>query len=139
MKGLVRFLKLDFLPFSPDCGLLTLRLWLGLSILCLHGWTKLSTFSKMARTFADPLGIGHMPSLALATFAEVVCAIFIMFGLFTRTAALVLAINMGVAFTLVHKAAWKGTMNGELAWIYLGGFVALLLAGAGRFSIDSKI
>ena len=139
MKGFIRFLKLDFIPFSADCGLLALRLWLGISLLCLHGWAKLSTFSTMSSKFSDPLGIGHAPSLALATFAEVVCAIFIILGLFTRLASLGLIINMGVAFALVHKFAWKGPASGELAWIYLGGFFALLLAGAGRYSIDSNI
>ena len=139
MRGFLRFLKLDFLPRSADCGLLALRLWLGLTLFLGHGWTKLSTFSTMAPKFADPLGIGKMPSLGLATFAEAFCAILIILGLFTRPAALVLAINMGVAFVMVHKQAFKGPASGELAWLYLGGFVVLFLAGAGRFSIDTKV
>jgi putative oxidoreductase len=92
----------------------------------------------MSSKFADPLGIGKMPSLALATFAEVFCAVLIILGLFARPAALALAINMGVAFAIVHKHAFKGPASGELAWIYLGGFIVLFLAGAGRFSIDAK-
>jgi putative oxidoreductase len=138
MKGFIRFLRLDFIPHSVDCGLLVLRLWLGLSLICLHGWTKLSKFSSMSSKFADPLGIGTTQSLALATFAEVVCAILIVLGLFTRLASLALAINLGVAFVLVHKLAFKGPGGGELAWIYLAGFIVLFVAGPGRLSIDAK-
>jgi putative oxidoreductase len=43
---------------------------------------------------------------------------------------------MSVAFFLVHKMALKGPMSGEMAFIYLAGFVTVLLAGPGRFSVD---
>ena len=42
-----------------------------------------------------------------------------------------------VAFVLVHKMKLTGGFNGELAFIYLAGFVALLIAGPGRYSADS--
>jgi putative oxidoreductase len=45
-------------------------------------------------------------------------------------------ITMGVAFLLVHGAKFGGPKGGELAFIYLGGFLAIFLAGPGRFSID---
>jgi putative oxidoreductase len=71
MKTLLRILRLDFIPASADLGLLVLRLWLGLSLLLLHGWTKLSTFQEMSGKFPDPLGIGTKASLSLAVFGEV--------------------------------------------------------------------
>jgi putative oxidoreductase len=110
-----------------------LRLWLGLSLLVLHGWGKLTSFSKMSGQFPDPLGIGSPASLVLALFAEVVCALLIAFGLFTRFAAAVLAINMVTAFLLVHKAVLSGPHSGELAFIYLAGWVTLLIAGRRPF------
>jgi len=45
---------------------------------------------------------------------------------------------MGVAFLFVHKLALKGQGSGELAFIYLAGFVTLFIAGPGRFALDSK-
>lgn len=73
-------------------------------------------------------------------FAEVVCSILLVLGLFTRFAALNLIATMSVAFYFVHKASLeRGPNSGELAFIYLAGFVALLLAGGGRFSLDAKI
>ena len=46
---------------------------------------------------------------------------------------------MSVAFFVVHKAALAGPNNGELAFVYLGGFVTLIIAGAGRFSFDARL
>lgn len=134
-----KLLQLDFLPRSADAGLLVLRLWLGLSLLLLHGWSKLTGFAQMSDKFPDPLGVGSTVSLALTVFAEVACAILIVPGLFTRAAALVQVILMSVAFFIVHKASLAhGPGSGELAFIYLAGFVTLLVAGAGRFSLDAK-
>jgi putative oxidoreductase len=77
--------------------------------------------------------------MALAILGEVVCAGLLVLGLFGRFAALGLSITMGVAFCLVHAMALSGENSGELAFIYLAGFLALLCAGPGRFSMDSMI
>ena len=135
-----KLLQLDFLPRSVDVGLIVLRLWLGVSLLVLHGWSKLTSFSETASKFPDPLGVGSSVSLALTIFAEVGCAVLIVVGLFTRAAALVQVILMGVAFFIVKKASLaSGPGSGELAFIYLAGFVTLFLAGAGRFSFDATM
>ncbi|HUR56997.1 MAG TPA: DoxX family protein [Opitutaceae bacterium] len=135
----MKFLHLNFLPRSANLALLGLRVWFGGSLLALHGWGKLTGFSAMSSKFADPFGLGSMPSLVLATFAELVCAGLIVLGLFTRTAALIAALNMAVAFAFAHKGRLMGTGNGELAFLYLGAFVALFLVGAGKFSVDANI
>jgi putative oxidoreductase len=137
MNALMKLLRLDFLPSSADLGLLVLRLWLGLSLLILHGWAKLTGFPKLSKEFPDPLGVGSTASLALAVFAEVLCALLLALGLFTRFAALGLMVTMGVAFFLVHKASLEmGPGSGELAYIYLAGFVTVFIAGPGRFALD---
>ena len=46
---------------------------------------------------------------------------------------------MTTAFVIVHGSALKGPQSGELAFLYLGVFIALLLAGPGRFSIDGNL
>ncbi len=88
---------------------------------------------------ADPLGVGHTTSLSLTVFAEVVCAALLVLGLFTRFAALVLVIEMGVAFFMVHQRALTGSGSGEMAFLYLAGFVTLFLAGGGQFALDRKL
>lgn len=84
--------------------------------------------------FPAPLGV-------CAILAESVCSALLVLGLVTRPAALFLAATMAVASAKVHGmmlVAPPGTRTGELAFVHLGGFVALLLAGAGRFSLDEK-
>jgi putative oxidoreductase len=136
-------LKKIFAPGTASActsfGLLVLRIWLGLTLSLNHGLTKLKGFSQMSSNFPDPLGVGHATSLALVVFAEVVCAALLVVGLLTRFGALVLTINFIVAFFIAHKGALSGEHSGELAFIYLAGFLALLIAGPGRFSMDQSL
>ena len=130
-------LRFDFLPANVDLGLLLLRLWLGLTMALNHGWQKVALFQQdPSKSFGDPLGIGATPSLGLTVFAELGASILLILGLFTRFASLTLAITMAVAFFMVHKAALQGPASGELALIYLAGYVTLFLTGPGRFSLD---
>lgn len=135
----MKFLHLNFLPRSADTALLLLRLWYGGSLLLLHGLGKAKNFSTMSQQFGDPIGIGPTPSLVLAIFGEVVCTTLIVLGLFTRVAAIGAATTMAVAFWFVHGGKLVGANNGELAFLYLGVFVALVVAGAGKFSVDARI
>ena len=138
MLGAMKFLRLSFIPQSADLALLVLRLSLGLSMLILHGSYNLTGFKAKAASFPDPLGLGSQLSLALVTFAEVGCAALLIAGFLTRFASLVLAFNMSVAFFMVHKAAFSGPNSGELAFLYLTGFVAILLGGSGKFAFERE-
>jgi putative oxidoreductase len=122
-----------------NVALLVLRLWLGLTMLINHGAEKLHKFSAMAPKFPDPLGVGHSLSLALVVFAEVAASLLLVSGLLTRFAAFVLAVNMAVAFFVAHKGQLSGEHSGELAFIYLAGYITLLFAGGGRFSVDKTV
>jgi putative oxidoreductase len=121
-------------------GLLVLRLWLGLVMFFVHGMDKVEHFSTYATQFPDPLGIGVKPGLALVAFAETVGALLLALGLLTRFGALTLIIDLGVAFVMVHKmAVGMAPHSGELALVYLAGFVTLFIVGPGKFSADKMI
>ena len=122
-----------------DVGLLVLRVWLGLSMLLLHGWPKVQSMAEKSVSFPDPLGVGPAMSLNLVVLAEVLCALLLVVGLAARFALVPLIITMCVAFFVIHGGALTGEGNGEMAFIYLGGFVALLVAGPGRYSFDHYI
>jgi putative oxidoreductase len=139
MKTVLKLLRLEFIPVSSDFGLLMLRLWFGGSLLLLHGWDKFMKLTKDPGSIGDPLGIGNVPSHALAVFGEVVCAAMLVLGFGTRFAAVGCAITMGVAFFKVHGAKLSGTGSGEMAFIYLAGFVVLLLMGGGHYSLESAM
>jgi putative oxidoreductase len=137
MNSLFNILQLRAVPASANLALLALRVWLGLSMLLLHGWAKVVTFSTLASHFPDPFGLGSKTTLILAIFGEVACSALLTVGLFTRLAALGCAAAMATAFFAVHNSQFTGQHGGELAFIYLAGFVALVLAGGGRFSVDA--
>ena len=126
---------LSFIPQSVDFGLLVLRVWLGLTMLLNHGLHKATHFADLAKKFSPVIYSSHV-SLGLVVFAEVGCSVLLVVGLLSRFASLVLAINMSVAFVMVHKAGLVGANSGELAFIYLAGYVALFIAGPGKLAAD---
>ena len=44
-----------------------------------------------------------------------------------------------LAFLVVHGGALTGEGSGEMAFVYMAGFVALLIAGPGRHSLDHLV
>ena len=130
------FVRLGFLPRHHDTGLLILRVTFGLSLCILHGWGKAVNFSQMAAHFPDPLHIGSRFTLLFSILSDLVSSLLVAMGLATRWAALIIAINTGAAFFLVHKAALSGPHNGELPLLYCAWALAIFFTGPGRFSVD---
>src|SRR3954454_9934684 len=119
-----------------DLALLLLRVWFGLLLFVKHGLDKTMNFNRVSAHFADPFHIGSTASLLLVLLAEVVCALLVVLGLWTRVAAALVVINLTVAFGFAHHYQLFGVHNGELAFAFLGAFLALTFSGAGRWSLD---
>jgi|SRR5690625_154533 len=118
-------------------GLLLLRLVFAGTLLYGHGWGKLMGWSERSAVFPDPIGLGSPVALALAIGAEVFCALLVIFGLFTRVAALPVIITMLVIIGIVHAGDPFGKI--ELPLLFLTGFTAIAIMGAGDFSIDALL
>jgi len=124
--------------FSPTAsvGLLLMRLGAAALLVFGHGWDKLVHFSAHAAKFPDPLHIGHERSLAMAVFAEVVCATLAGLGFVTRFASAVIVIQFAViVLVLMHGAPFG---DRELAMIYALPFLCLVFTGGGAYSIDAR-
>ena len=120
-----------------DSGLLILRLVFGLVLIYGHGFEKLSViFSGQEIQFMDPIGIGASTSYHMAAFAEGICAILLILGLFSRIATLILSVNFIVVFIFHAFIVGDGFNILELRFFYLFSFIALTLTGPGRFSLD---
>ena len=115
---------------------LILRLTLGLLMLS-HGIPKLMKLVNGTMEFGDPIGIGVPASLALTVFAEVLCSLLIIAGLWTRIALIPLIITMAVAAFIVHINDDLGTI--EPALMYLLPYIALFLIGSGTYSMDTVL
>jgi putative oxidoreductase len=138
---LKKLLLLKAIPTHPNCALLTLRLASALLLFFRHGTGKLLHFHAMAARFPDPLHIGSVPSLLFATLSDGICPIFLALGLATRWSALIVFVNIGVAFAFVHHFVLAGPQgdHGAMIVLYLAAMAALFLAGAGSYSLDAVI
>jgi putative oxidoreductase len=129
-----------FATGSIDLGLLLLRLWMGVLLFAQHGLGKVTHFSQMSGHFPNPIHIGPVPSLLFAILSDAICSLLVALGVATRYAALIVVINLGTAFTLVHHMKLSpGAGNGELPLLFLGGFLTLVITGGGRYSIDAML
>ncbi len=135
-----RFLKLLFpappSPVAASALILAARIIFGMFFLN-HGLDKLMAFASLSISFPDPLGIGNTLSLVSIIFAEVVCSLCVIFGIFFRLTLLPMIFAMCVALIAIH--ANDPFIVREPALIYLSIFILLLFSGAGYFSFDTII
>ncbi|GAB3643153.1 DoxX family protein [Spirosoma arcticum] len=101
-----------------------------------HGIPKLQKILVGNWEFGDPLGLGAALSLALTVFAEVVCSVLLLIGLFTRFATLPLLFTMLVAFFIVHGADEFGKR--KLPMLYALVYATLFFTGPGKYSVDGR-
>lgn len=126
---------------SPDAGKLVLRAALAILIL-LHGIAKLrggvGFIGGMLAQHGLPAALGY-----LVYVGEVIAPLLMLAGIWTRLAALVIAVNMVVAIALVHMGELfeLGRTGGwalELQGMFLASAIAVALLGAGRYSIGGS-
>ncbi len=136
-----KLLLLPQLPTSTSLGLLVLRVAVFVPLFIKHGTEKIFRFHAMVRHFPDPLHIGVLPSLAFALLSDGICSLLLVLGLATRWAALIVFVNIFVAWDFVHHFVFYGPQggHGELIVLYLAAALTLLLSGAGRFSVDGML
>ena len=127
-------------------GLTVVRILVGI-IFVAHGSQKLfgafggygleGTGQYMASLGLTP---GYLMAL-LSGSAEFFGGLGLVVGLLARPAAVVLAATLVVAIFSVHISHGLFMANNgyEFALALLGGVIAVLIEGAGKFSLDSKI
>ena len=117
-------------------GLLILRLGAGI-LMANHGYMKLEHFHEMSNQFISFLGLSPAISLSLVIFSELVCAILVSIGLFTRFACIPLIISCTYALANAHH--WDVFGKGELVTLFLAAFLTILFTGPGKVSVDNLI
>ncbi len=116
-------------------GLLVLRVALGI-IFFSHGYPKLAHAGGGMQVFFIQHGLpGYF--VYISGVFEVFGGILLVLGLFTRAAALLLAVEMGVAIWKVHSGGgYLAVHNYEFPLAMLVGSFALTTVGAGLLSLD---
>lgn len=117
-----------------------LRLVMGIGFV-FHGYPKLFTGHAGTVGFFDGLGI-PLPELMtwVVGCVEFFGGIMLILGAFTTIVAALCTFEMIVAILLVHLPnGFLGEGGFELPLLYLAGFVALILSGAGPLSVDRRL
>ncbi|MEM7110574.1 MAG: DoxX family protein [Bacteroidota bacterium] len=120
-----------------DLALLMYRLLISLSLLNTHGIKKIMNYKEEVLHIPDPFGLGGELSTLFAIFANIVCPVFVIFGLFTRLAIIpILAITLS-GLLLVHYAdPWSVK---DVPLMYSLAFLLLFYLGSGKHSIDARL
>ncbi|PXW17742.1 MULTISPECIES: DoxX family protein [Chryseobacterium] len=127
----------NFSSIPKDIILLAVRVFVGFAMLS-HGFPKLQMLLAGGKIeFFDFMGLGPQVSLILTVFAEFVCSILLILGLFTRISLGFLIFTMIIAAFVVHGA--DPFEKREMSLIYLSVYLLLMVIGAGKFSVDHMI
>ncbi|RKE81071.1 MULTISPECIES: DoxX family protein [unclassified Chryseobacterium] len=127
----------NFSSIPKDIILLAVRVFVGFAMLS-HGFPKLQMLLTGGKIeFFDFMGLGPQVSLILTVFAEFVCSILLILGLFTRVALGFLIFTMIIAGFVVHGA--DPFEKREMSLIYLSVYLLLMVIGAGKVSVDHMI
>jgi len=119
---------------NPDLGLLLLRVGLAVVFIA-HGWLKVSDISTFVSNFGN-LGIPAFLTYMVA-YVEFLGGIALLSGVFARSAALLLAVDMFFAILLLKfKFGFVGGYEFEL--LLLLGVLAIFFAGPGKYSLWHK-
>lgn len=122
--------------FRKDYIYFVFRVFVGLLFLQ-HGLQKL--FGAFGGIGGNAVELSSL--FGAAGIIEFIAGIVITLGLFTRLAAFIAAIEMLVAYFMVH--APNGSIpllnQGELALLYFASFLVLMVHGAGKWSVEKTL
>ena len=122
-----------------NVGLLLLRVFSGYLILVNHGFGKItagpSRWEKLGGAM-ESFGIDFFPTFwgFMASFSESFCGLFLVLGIFTIPASFLLSVTMFVA---AYGHVIDGE-NAEKAFVFGAIFLAVMIMGPGKYSLDRK-
>ena len=122
-----------------NVGLLLLRVFSGYLILVNHGFGKItagpSRWEKLGGAM-ESFGIDFFPTFwgFMASFSESFCGLFLVLGIFTIPASFLLSVTMFVA-AFGHVIDGE---NAEKAFVFGAMFLAVMIMGPGKYSLDRK-
>ncbi|MFQ1997884.1 DoxX family protein [Aeromonas veronii] len=124
------------LPRWSRAGVLLLaRLWVA-SVFINSGWLKLTAWESTLYLFESEYQVPLLPWLwaaYLGTAAELLLPIFLLAGLFTRPAALLL-FGFNIVAVISYPALWAGGFYDHQLWGWM--LLTLTIWGGGVLSLD---
>ena len=122
---------------TTSLGLLFFRVAVSVELILVHGLKKLGIGVNSAEQVPNPLHLPELLNHGFAVTANVILPLFVILGLATRLAVLpTLAITL-TGYFVVHGD--DPLPERDIPFMYSISFLLLLIAGAGKYSIDSII
>lgn len=120
-----------------DLILLVFRVLICASLIYVHGIPKITDIEAEIANIPDPFGFGKESAAILAIFANIVCPVLIILGLFSRLATLpILAVTLTGLF-IVHGS--DPAKVRDVPYMYSVAFGLLFMLGPGKLSIDRQM
>ena len=134
MKNLNRFFEK-----RKDYGIIFLRLVAGWRLIAGQwGYVNQSKPMSDVQAFFNSI---HIPvpiiSAYVSVYAQFICGILFVLGLWVRPAAIIMAFNFTVAVIAANLD--KGIEKSFAAWILFAVSVLLMFTGAGKISLDERL
>src|ERR1700722_14387167 len=120
-----------------DIGLLYLRVCSSILVLTIHGLPKVMHYASERNAIEDPFHLGKTLTLGFAIFAELICPLFIVSGIFSRLAALPVIVVIAIALFYVHRE-WT-LQEAQFAWMLLVLFGTIAIAGPGELTVTALL
>lgn len=130
--------RFAMLERRSELGVFLFRLFLG-AVLVYGTADNVLSHERMLefRAFLADNGFPYPLFCAyLSAYAQFVCGLLLLFGAFTRSAALVMVVNFLVALAMVHIGLPFNANIAPLAMLF--GAVLFLFHGGGAYSFDAR-
>ena len=122
---------------TVSLGLLFFRIAVSIELILVHGLKKLGVGVSTAEVVPNPLHLPETLNQIFATTANVILPLFVIFGLLTRLAVLpILAVTL-TGYFVVHGNS--PLSERDIPFMYSISFLLLLIAGSGKYSVDSML
>ena len=119
-----------------DSAILFLRLFIG-TLLFTQAITKSQEYLWLEQEYPSLWGLSGADVVSIIGTIEAVAGALLAMGLLTRlTSAVMTVVMVGAAFLLFPGQTFD---QAELKVVYAGIYIFLLLAGAGRYSLDRLV
>ena len=119
-----------------DRAILFLRLFVGV-LIALHIIDKLQTYNFVLTGYPALLFDSSWATFVIFTFLESLFALMIILGYGTRFASFIMALGMFVEIFIIYPSlGWLGV---ERQILYIGIYITLVIAGSGRYGLETRL
>ena len=123
----------------PACNdynfsILVFRILVSVELMMAHGVKKLGIGAAITEQIPNPLHLPGALNEAIATSVNLFFPVFIVFGFFTRLAALPILVVTLTSYFILHWG--DSVLEKDAPFMYSAVFLLILVLGPGKYSID---